>query len=126
MVEREVAPMFQLMDGLPAGVVGVRAVGVVTKEDYETVLDPAVDGAGGPLRILFVLGPDFERYSAGAMLADTEEYARLWRTCSRMAVVTDVGWIRDAVGLFRHALPGELRLFPYADLSVAIAWIAAG
>lgn len=118
--------MLQLIDGLPAGVVGVRAVGVVTKEDYETVLDPAVEGAGDSLRILFVLGPDFEKYSAGAMLADSEEYAKFWRRCGRMAVVTDVGWIRDACGLFRHALPGELRVFPYADLDAAHDWIVAG
>jgi hypothetical protein len=118
--------MLQLIDGLPAGVVGVRGVGVVTKEDYRTVLDPAVEAAGDPLRILFVLGPDFTEYSAGAMLADTEESMKLWRRCGRMAVVTDVGWIRDAVGLFRHALPGELRLFPYAGLDEATAWIAAG
>ncbi len=117
--------MFQLIDGLPAEVVGVRAVGVVTKEDYETVLDPAVEaaGAGGSLRILYVLGPEFERYSAGAMLADTEEYAKLWRACSRMAVVTDVGWIRDACGLFRHGLPGDLRVFAYADREAARDWI---
>ncbi len=120
--------MFQLIDGLPAGVVGVRATGAVTKEDYATVLDPAVEAAarsGDPLRILFVVGPEFEKYTAGGILADTEEYGKLWEFCGRMAVVTDVWWIRDAVGLFRHALRGELRLYAYADLDDARAWIAS-
>lgn len=119
--------MFQLIDGLPAGVLGVRGVGVITKEDYETVLDPAVEraAAAGDLKILFVLGRGFEGYSAGAMLADSEEYGRLWRKCARMAVVSDVGWIRDACGLFRHALPGELRVFHVAEEGAARAWIAA-
>ncbi len=119
--------MFQLIDGLPAGVLGVRGVGVISKQDYETVLDPAVEKASeaGDLKILFVLGPDFEKYSAGAMVADSEEYAKLWRKCSRMAVVTDVGWIRDACGLFRHALPGELRVFHVSEEEAATAWIAA-
>ena len=119
--------MFEIWDGLPAGVVGVRAVGTVTGEDYEKVLDPAVEAAlraTGSIRILFVLGPEFEGYTPDAMLHDTEEYARTWRRCERMAVVSDVGWIRSAVGLFRHAMPDSMKLYAMAELDSARAWVS--
>jgi hypothetical protein len=118
--------MLELMEGMPSGVVAVRAVGKVTSDDYHAVLDPAVEASirqTGTLRILYVLGPDFESYSLGAMVADTVESRHLGR-CERMAVVTDVGWVRDAVGLFRQAMPVRLNLYPMADLEKAKAWVA--
>jgi len=118
--------MFEIMGGLPAGVVGVRAVGKVTGEDYERILDPAVEAAlkaTGSIRILFELGPDFTEYTPDAMLHDSEEYAHTWRHCERMAVVTDVGWVRSAVGLFRHAMPDSMKLYSMAELDAAKAWV---
>lgn len=35
--------MIEIMNDLPENVVGFRAMGKVTKEDYESVLMPAVD-----------------------------------------------------------------------------------
>ncbi|MEI8332560.1 MAG: STAS/SEC14 domain-containing protein [Chloroflexota bacterium] len=118
--------MLELMEGMPSGVVAVRAVGKVTADDYHAVLDPAVEASvrkTGTVRILYVLGPDFESYSLGAMLADTAESRHLGR-CERMAVVTDVGWVRDAVGLFRHAMPARLELYAVSDLDAAKAWVS--
>lgn len=119
--------MLQLMSDLPAGVVGATASGRVTADDYHAVLDPALDAAiaaTGAVRILYVLGPDPVTYSPGAMAADTGEWLHLGGHCERMAVVTDIGWIRDAVGLFRRAMP-NLRLYPMADLDEARTWVTS-
>ncbi len=119
--------MLELMSGLPVGVVGARATGRVTADDYHDLLDPALDAAmkaKGAIRILYVLGPEPLTYTAGAMAADTGEWIHLGGRCERMAVVTDIGWIRDAVGLFRHAMP-SLRLYAMAELDAAQAWVAA-
>lgn len=51
--------MLERMQGLPAGVVGVRAIKTVTKDDYETVLRPLFDEArsrGERIRLLYGLG----------------------------------------------------------------------
>lgn len=120
--------MFELMSGLPDGVVGVRAIGKVAGEDYEKTLDPAVEAvlkATGSIRILFELGPEFTEYTPDAMLRDSEEYAKTWRHCDRMAVVSDIGWIRSAVALFRHAMPDSMKLYSVAQLDDAKAWVAA-
>ena len=68
--------MIKVLDHMPIGTIGFEATGKVTKEDYEGVLVPAVAAAvdRGPVRLLYVLGEDFESYSPGAMWSDT----RLW------------------------------------------------
>lgn len=41
----------------------------------------------------------------------------------RMAVVTDVEWIRLAMNAFRFLLPGRLRVFPVSEIDQARRWI---
>ena len=44
----------------------------------------------------------------------------------RVAVVTDVEWIRHAVNVVRFLMPGEVRLFATSEAATAREWIAAG
>ena len=60
--------MIELIEGLPAPVVGLRVGGEVTRQDYERVLLPAVRAmreSHDRIRLLYVLGADFDGYSAG-------------------------------------------------------------
>jgi hypothetical protein len=43
----------------------------------------------------------------------------------RVAVVTDVAWIRASMALFALAMPGMVRMFDGGELDAAIAWITA-
>ncbi|MFT5079694.1 MAG: hypothetical protein ACI84E_000336 [Planctomycetota bacterium] len=55
--------MIERIEGLPAGVVGLRATGEVTKQDYELAVVPLFDALraeGEPIRLLF----HFQRTSA--------------------------------------------------------------
>jgi hypothetical protein len=49
--------MVERMDDVPAGVIGLRASGKLTKEDYTDVLEPALKAAmdSGEARVVFVL-----------------------------------------------------------------------
>ena len=60
-------PVITTIPDMPAGTIGFEATGTVTAEDYETVLVPALTAAieAGPVRLLYVLGDDFESYSPG-------------------------------------------------------------
>jgi hypothetical protein len=42
-----------------------------------------------------------------------------------MAVVTDVQWIRLAMGVFRFLMPGQLRIFGTNEAAEARRWISA-
>ena len=55
--------MLERLKDLPPGIDGLRATGKITKEDYERIFEPLVDGARREdrrLRFLYELGPEFE------------------------------------------------------------------
>jgi hypothetical protein len=115
-----------LLDGFPEIVVAVAATGRVTRHDYEDVLIPKVKDAFGKfakLRVYYEIGPDFSGFDAGAVWEDFAmgmEHIRDWE---RIAVVTDVEWIRLAVAAFRFLIPGKVCVFEVAETTAARRWI---
>ena len=59
--------MIERIDDMPAGTIGFRAHGVLTKEDYVSVLEPVLREAidGGEVRMLFELA-SFDGLEPGA------------------------------------------------------------
>ena len=111
----------------PDRVLAFRAVGKIGKADYESVLEPAVEAMiaeRGEVRIVYVLGDEFDGYSVAAGWEDTKlgvEHRSKWIRC---AIVTDHEWITHGVGMFRWMFPGELKLFAVSDVAGAIEWAA--
>jgi hypothetical protein len=70
--------MIKIIEDMPLGTIGLEAVGKVTEDDYRDVLQPAVSAAveRNDVRLLYILGEDFESYSPGAMWADTKLWAQ--------------------------------------------------
>ena len=120
--------MIELLPNLPSKVVGFAASGRVTAEDYESVVFPAIESRlkeQAKIRVLYLLGSHFSGFTAGAMWDDAKVglgHAGAWE---KIAVVTDVDWIRSAVSIFRFILPCPVKVFSNAQLSEAKAWIAA-
>ena len=120
--------MIEMIEGLPEGVIGAKAVGTVEPDDYDTVLIPAIAAAtagDAKARMLFVLGPDFDGYSAGAMLDDARMGFRHWADFERIAVVTDHEPYKAALRAFGFLMPGEVRGFDVDQLDDAKSWLAA-
>jgi hypothetical protein len=118
--------MIELIPGLPDHVLGMEAKGEVTGEDYERVLIPALERqleAGGKVRVLYVLGPEFSGYSAAAMWDDAKVGMAHPFSWERIAVVTDHDAYRRLVNGFGFLIPGEVRVFPVAALEDAKAWV---
>ena len=58
---------------MPVGVLGLEAVDDVEKEDYEDVVVPAIEAAvaeHGKVRLVYVLGPEFDDYEGEAVWED--------------------------------------------------------
>lgn len=94
--------MIEIIEGLPADVVGLRARGEVRASDYRDVLRPAIDkvlATGVNLRLLYVLGDEFEGYTGGALWEDTKTAVADWKSCDKVAVVTDTRWVIDGIKL---------------------------
>ncbi len=119
--------MIEVLDDMPDGVVGVEAVGEVTADDYENVLIPTFEAgraAHDHLNVVFVAGARFTGFSTGAMWDDVKwgtSHAKGW---GRIALVTDVDWMRHLTKAFSWLAPKGMRVFPTTELDAAKAWAA--
>jgi SpoIIAA-like len=119
--------MIERLEGFPDHVVAFSGKGQVTKEDYDRVLIPAVEETFNKRKkISFYceLGPQFTGIGAGAAWEDFKEGMRHFFQWEKMALVTDVDWIRRTLNAFAVFMPGEIRVFPYAERAAARAWVA--
>lgn len=115
--------MLKPIDGLPEGTIGFRAEGKVEADDYRDVLDPAIEAAPAPVNLVYVLGEGFDGYALSAYWEDTKlGLSRKPEDWGRIALVTDVSWMRHAVGAFAAFIPGHVQLFAAAEEQEAIAW----
>jgi hypothetical protein len=95
--------------------------------DYRDVLLPAVEATlatGAKVRIVLVF-ESFDGVSGGAVGQDLKmgiEHLTGWK---RIAVVTDVDWMRHLISLFGWMTPGEVRVFPLVERADAVSWAAA-
>jgi len=119
--------MIKVIPGLPEGVIGFEAVGKVKADDYRTVLDPAVAKvaeAHGKVRMLYVLGDDYEGFSTGAMWQDSKLGFADRKSFERIAVATDHNRVIDAIKVFAWMVPGEVRTYTMDQLDDAKAWLS--
>jgi hypothetical protein len=120
--------MIEKMPNLPDNVLGFTASGTITAADYKSVMIPAVEAMFsrlGKVRFLYHLGKEFAGFDAGAVWADAKLGLKHFTDWERMALVTDVEWIRTAFKVFGFVMPGEIRVFKNRELVEAIRWISA-
>ncbi len=123
--------MIERIEEMPAGTIGLRASGKLSKEDYRAVLEPALEEGikSGELRLVFQL-TDFDGLKADAWIEDVKTGLgalirdhSAWR---RFALVTDVEWVANAFRLFTWMTPGEVKIFDLDGLAEAKVWVAGG
>jgi hypothetical protein len=120
--------MIRLLRDMPSGVLGLEAVDDVEKEDYANVIRPAVEAAlaeHGKVRLVYLLGPEFDDYEGEAVWEDLKLGGRHPAAFERVAVVTDARWAAPALRMLSLLLPGQARAFPLAELGAAKSWAAA-
>jgi hypothetical protein len=118
--------MIELIEGLPAGTLGFRASGQVTASDYERVIVPDVEAAfalNRKLRVLYVTAENFTGFDPGAMWDDLKLGMRHFSGWDRVALVSDVPWLRSTTSAMSFMLPAEIRLFHLSEVDEAKRWI---
>jgi len=117
--------LIKVIDNMPPGTIGLEAVGKVTEDDYRDVLVPAVGAAleRGDVRLLYVLGEDYESYAPGAVWADTKLWAGHLKGWKRIAIVSDADWLEHSVKAFGWLMPGKVKVFETDDVRDAKAWL---
>ena len=120
--------MFTLIHDLPPNVVGVQATGVVSKEDYETVLLPAMADLfkrTGSVSLLLQLETDLHNYTNGAWVEDAKlglKYFMKWRKVAIVSRKSGIKWFTDTFGLL---VPGQYKGFMMTDLVKAKRWVSS-
>ncbi|MET0207180.1 MAG: STAS/SEC14 domain-containing protein [Thermoleophilaceae bacterium] len=124
--------MIEAIPDMPPGTLGFRATGKVTRDDYTGVfLGPIKQKveSGEGIRLLFQVGPGFDKFATGALVEDTKtgwnlgvRHPDAWK---RVAFVTDVHWMTQATDAFAWMMPGELKTFSIDEVDEAKTWIAA-
>lgn len=119
--------MIKMIPNLPDNVLGFNAKGRVTASDYKKIIIPAVEtllSRRGKARFLYQLGDDFSGFEAAAMWDDTKLGFKHLAGWERIAIVSDVEWIRAALRIFGLAIPGHIRIFHNRELAEATRWIS--
>lgn len=119
--------MIEPMTNVPEDVLGFRADGQITASDYTEVLKPAVDAVlqrGDEVRIVIEFA-SWSGMSGGAVWEDLKMGIERFTKWKRIALVTDVDWMRHATNLFGWMTPGDVKTFSLAEREQALAWAAA-
>jgi hypothetical protein len=116
--------MIEIIEGLPKKVVGIAVKGRVTVEDCRDVLMPAMKKSlqrHDKIRLYYELSCRFPGSAWDDLDLGIEHASR----CERVAIVTDVAWVRLTVKALRFLIPGEIRVFPTDQAPEGRAWITA-
>jgi hypothetical protein len=118
--------MVEKIPDLPDNVLGFTAKGTVTTNDYESVIIPEVEALFSrhhKVRFLYHLGEDFSGFKTDAMWDDAKLGFKHLTGWERIAVVSDIEWIRGVMRVFSLAIPGHVRVFHNREFTEAIRWI---
>jgi SpoIIAA-like len=116
--------VLELIEGLPGNVVGIAVSGRLTLQDCQDVLVPAMQKSlkrHDKIRLYYELNSRFPGASWDELDLGLEHALR----CERVAIVTDIGWVRLTVKALRFLIPSEIRVFPTVQADEGRAWIRA-
>ena len=120
--------MIEQLKNFPENVLAFVCNGRVTRADYDAVLVPAVIYAlksHDKVRLYYETEADFVGIDPGAIWEDFKvgiEHLSRWE---RIAVVTDIEWIKQTMRFFSFLTPGAMKSFSLSQTAEARAWIIA-
>jgi len=120
--------MIEIVSETPENLIIAVAHGKVTGDDYEKIFIPALEEklkSNKRMRLLYQLGEDFSGYTVGAMWDDAKLGLGHLRSFEKIAIVTEVHWILEAVKFFGFFVPCPVKTFSNGDLVEAKAWVTS-
>lgn len=112
--------------GLPENMVGFRADGEVTKDDFEPVKQQVaklVENTG-ELNYLLFLDNSPKDFTLGAWLQDALLGISNITKWNRAAIVSDSEAVIKFTNAFSHVMPGEFKGYNKAEYDAAVQWVS--
>jgi len=119
--------MIEILKDMPSNVVGFRALGIVTKEDYQNIVTPEVDRLvtrTNALNFLLVLDTEIENFTVGAWVQDALIGLKNLTKWNRSAIVTDSDSVINFTNGLSYLVPGEFMGFKKENYEAALSWVA--
>lgn len=110
----------------PDNTVAFRAMGEVTKEDYQNVVVPAVEDLVkriNEINFLLVLDTEVKNFTLGAWMEDALLGLKNFGKWNRAAIVSDSDEVISFTDKFSYIVPGEFRGFKKAEFNNALNWV---
>jgi hypothetical protein len=117
--------MIELIDDLPDYILAIRATGRVTGDDYKNIVSPAVEtkrAAHDKLHLLFHIPPTFKMFTTTALWDDAHIGLHRLRGFGRVAVVTDIDWLKTLANGIEPLESTEIRVFAHGRFDEARDW----
>ncbi len=121
--------MFEPLEGFPDNILAFAGKGHVTKADLERDVAPALREAlqkHDRIRLYYETGTDFGGLDRDALWEDISLGLEAFTHWERIAVVTDVEWIKQATRFVSFLMPCPTRVFPASESVQAKIWILSG
>jgi len=115
-----------ISDDTSNDIISFELSGVVTGDDYENILIPAIKEklkTNSKLKVLYHVTEDFDSYEMKAIFDDAIAGMEFFSNWEKIAVVSDVKWIIDGVKIFSFMVPGMVRTYANADIKNAKEWL---
>lgn len=119
--------MITRITDLPANMVGFRAVGEVTQQDFDEVVIPEVKKlveATDVLNYLLVLDTSVKNFTFGAWFKDAVLGIQNLTKWNRAAIISDTEGVHTFTKIFSALMPGTFRAFDHADMEKAVDWVS--
>lgn len=116
------------MPDFPGSIVAASVSGQVSSEDIGDVLIPAVHERRAKydsLRLLFHFTPEFRRFTTTAAWDDQTVGLHHLEDFDRVAIITDVAWLRRLAESLSKTRPDAVRRFAAKELAAAKDWICS-
>lgn len=120
--------MIKQITDLPQNMVGFRAQGEVTKDDFDIVQVQVTElvERTGQLNYLLFLDTSPKEFTFGAWLQDALLGIKNITKWNRAAIVTDIDGVIAFTDGFSKVMPGEFRGFKKAEYDEAVKWVSEG
>ncbi|MFM1811415.1 MAG: hypothetical protein RLZZ336_353 [Cyanobacteriota bacterium] len=119
--------MIELIEDLPEATLGFVLHGEISGSHVDSVLLPAIERAFEQherIKALLVFSDDFSGFTLEAAWDDTILGLRHWDGFERLAVVSDVPWLRQGLRAMSLLLPYPVRLFDADQQEQAERWLS--
>ncbi len=119
--------MIELLEGFAHDVVAVKARGVLSSEDYEQKLVPAIEAKlqdHSTIKLWYEFSEEFEGISVETLWDDAKLGFFHLTDFSRVAIICDQEWLINMAKVIACMSPCPVQVFSLQDSSLAQDWLA--